>query len=206
MAAKKGKVRVDDKILRLTELGVLLAIIIIMAFVPMIGYIKLGVVEITLITVPVIIGAMVLGPASGALLGFAFGLTSFLQCVFGLSAFGVALLEINPIFAFLVTVPTRTLMGWLTGLFFKAIKQENIVGYSLTGLVGSLLNTLFFMTTLIALYWNTEFMQGLVSSLGATGVFSFVVALVGINGLVEAICCTILSAVICKALNVWFKS
>lgn len=206
MALNKGKVRVDDKVLRLTELGVLLAIIIIMAFVPMIGYIKLGVIEITLITVPVIIGAMVLGPAAGAILGFAFGITSFLQCVFGMSAFGVALLEINPFFCFLVCVPTRLLMGWLTGLFFKAIKQENIIGYAATGLVGSLLNTLFFMSALIALYWNTEYLQGIAGALGTTGVLAFIVALVGINGVVEAVCCTILSAVICKALNVWFKS
>ena len=206
MALNKGKVRVDDKVLRLTELGVLLAVIIIMAFVPMIGYIKLGVIEITLITVPVIIGAMVLGPAAGAILGFAFGITSFLQCVFGMSAFGVALLEINPFFCFLVCVPTRLLMGWLTGLFFKAIKQENIIGYAATGLVGSLLNTLFFMSALIALYWNTEYLQGIAGALGTTGVFAFIVAIVGINGVVEAVCCTILSAVICKALNVWFKS
>ncbi len=199
------KEKVDKKILRITELGVLLAIIIIMGFTP-IGYIKFGVVEITLITVPVIIGAMVVEPAAGALLGFAFGMTSFLQCVFGMSAFGVMILEINPFLAFLVTVPTRTLMGWLTGLFYKAIKRTDIVGFAVTGLVGSLLNTAFFMTTLLACFWQTDYIQNIAHSLGTTNVFAFVAAFVGINGIVEAVCCTILAAVISKALYKWFQS
>ena len=199
------KEKVDKKILRITELGVLLAIIIIMGFTP-IGYIKFGVVEITLITVPVIIGAMVVEPAAGALLGFAFGMTSFLQCVFGMSAFGVMILEINPFLAFLVTVPTRTLMGWLTGLFYKAIKRTDIIGFAATGLVGSLLNTAFFMTTLLACFWQTDYIQNIAHSLGTTNVFAFVAAFVGINGIVEAVCCTILAAVISKALYKWFQS
>ena len=205
MAVSKEKVRLNSKVLRLTELSVLLALILIMGFTP-IGYIKLGVIEMTIITVPVIIGAVVIDPAAGALLGFAFGMTSFLQCVFGMSAFGVAMLEVNPFFAFLVCVPTRTLMGWLTGLFFKAIKQNNIGGYAVTGLVGSLLNTLFFMSVLLICFWNTEFLQSIAAVLGTTGVLAFLIASVGINGIVEAISCTILAAVICAALNRWFDS
>lgn len=205
MAIKKEKVRIDSRILRLTELGVLLALIIIMGFTP-VGYIKIGIIEMTLITVPVIIGAMVIDPAAGAILGFAFGMTSFLQCVFGLSQFGVALLEINPVFCFIVCVVTRTLMGWLTGLFFKVIKQNNMVGYGATGLVGSLLNTLLFMSALLILFWNTEFIQGIAGTLGTTGVLAFVIAFVGLNGLIEAISCTILAATVCAALNRWFKS
>ncbi|MBQ0013831.1 MAG: ECF transporter S component [Oscillospiraceae bacterium] len=198
------KEKVDKKILRITELGVLLAIIIIMGFTP-IGYIKFGVVEITLITVPVIIGAMVVEPAAGALLGFAFGMTSFIQC-FGISPFGSAMLEINPFLAFLVTVPTRTLMGWLTGLFYKAINRHDAIGFAVTGLVGSLLNTLFFMTMLLACFWQIDYIQNIVASLGTTNVFAVAVAFVGINGLIEAICCTILATVISKALYKWFES
>lgn len=205
MAVKKEKVRINNKVLRLTELGILLAFIIIMGFTP-IGYIKIGIVEMTIITVPVIIGAIVIDPAAGALLGFAFGMTSFLQCVFGMSAFGVALLEINPLYTFLMCVPTRTLMGWLTGLFFKAIKQDNALGYGITGLVGSLLNTFFFMSVLLICFWNTEFIQGIADALGSTGILAFLVGFVGLNGLIEAISCTILASVICVALKRWFKS
>ena len=34
-------------------------------------------------TIPVVIGAMILGPAGGAVLGLVFGLTSFYQCFAG---------------------------------------------------------------------------------------------------------------------------
>ena len=203
MAVKKEKVRIDNKILRLTELGVLLALILLMGFTP-IGYIRLGFIEMTIITVPVIVGAIVIDSAAGALLGFVFGMTSFLQCVFGMSAFGVALLEISPLYAFLVCVPTRTLMGWLTGLFFKAIKQNNVAGFGITGLVGSLLNTLFFMSAFVGLYWKTPRRQGMEAS--SKGVFGFIIAVVGINGLIEAVACTILAAAICTALTRWFDS
>ncbi|HBN84937.1 MAG TPA: ECF transporter S component, partial [Clostridiales bacterium] len=50
-----------SKTLRLTQLGILSAIIIIMAFTPL-GYLRIGPLSITFLTVPVIIGAMLLGP------------------------------------------------------------------------------------------------------------------------------------------------
>ena len=77
----------------LVEMALLVAIILIMAFTPL-GYIKTAGIEITLIVVPVAVGAVTLGPAAGAILGGVFGLASFLRC-FGLNAFGAMLLSIN---------------------------------------------------------------------------------------------------------------
>ena len=54
------------------------AIIIIMAFTPL-GYIPLGVINATIIQIPVIIGALFCGPKQGAMLGLLFGVTSFLK-------------------------------------------------------------------------------------------------------------------------------
>jgi uncharacterized membrane protein len=54
------------------------AIIVLMAFTPL-GYIPLGVINATIIHIPVIIGALYLGPKRGAFLGFVFGLTSFIK-------------------------------------------------------------------------------------------------------------------------------
>ena len=68
----------------LVEMALLVAIILIMAFTPL-GYIKTAGIEITLIVVPVAVGAVTLGPAAGAILGGVFGLASFLRC-FGLNA------------------------------------------------------------------------------------------------------------------------
>lgn len=172
----------------LVELAVLIAIILIMAFTP-IGYIKTLGLEITLIVVPVCVGAVTLGPLAGLILGTVFGVSSFIQC-FGLSAFGATLLGINPILCFIVCVPTRMLMGYLTGVIFKALKKAkaaNAVATPIACLVGPILNTIFFMSTLCICFYNTDFIQGFVSDLGATNVLLFIVLFVGINGLVEAI-------------------
>lgn len=194
------KENINGNVLWLTKLSVLLAIIIVMGFTP-IGYLKFGIVEITLITVPVIIGAILLGEKAGAILGLAFGLTSFLQAAFGMSAFGTVIMGISPLYCFLTCVPTRVLMGFLTGIIFKALKKDNTLTFAVSGLSGSLFNTLFFMTTLILCYWNTDYIRGIAKALGTTNIFSFVVAFVGINGLIEALCCTVLSAALCKALK-----
>ena len=77
----------------LVEMALLVAIILLMAFTP-IGYIKTAGLEITLIVVPVAVGAVTLGPTAGAILGGVFGITSFIQC-FGMSQFGALLLGIN---------------------------------------------------------------------------------------------------------------
>ena len=120
----------------MVELAVLIAIILIMAFTP-IGYIRTLGLEITLIVVPVAVGAVTLGPMAGLILGTIFGITSFIQC-FGMSAFGVMLLSINPVFTFIVCVPTRMLMGWLTGLIFQGLRKgsatkKNCVSCFLSG-------------------------------------------------------------------------
>lgn len=56
----------------LVEMALLVAIILLMAFTP-IGYIKTAGLEITLIVVPVAVGAVTLGPTAGAILGGVFG-------------------------------------------------------------------------------------------------------------------------------------
>ncbi len=58
--------------------GLFTAIIIIMAFTPL-GYIPLGIINATIIHIPVILGALFCGPKKGAFLGFVFGFTSCLK-------------------------------------------------------------------------------------------------------------------------------
>jgi uncharacterized membrane protein len=58
------------------------AIILAMSFVPYLGYIPLGFMNATIIHIPVIIGAILLGPARGAFLGGIFGLTSMINNTF----------------------------------------------------------------------------------------------------------------------------
>ena len=69
----------SSRTVKLVEMALLVAIILILAFTPL-GYIKTLGLEITLIVVPVTIGAIILGPLGGAVLGAVFGITSFIQC------------------------------------------------------------------------------------------------------------------------------
>lgn len=187
--------------LYLVQMALLIAIILLMAFTP-IGYIKTFGLEITLIVVPVAVGAVLMGPVGGAVLGGVFGITSFIQC-FGMSQFGAAMLNINPFLTFLVCVPTRILAGWLAGLVFRVMrrgKSTRKASYYVANLVCPLCNTIFFMSVLCLSFYRTEFIQNLAATLGTNNVFAFILAFVGVNGLIEAIVCFIVGSAISRVL------
>lgn len=147
----------NKKVLYLTEMGVLIAILLIMSFTPL-GYLPVGAISVSLLTIPVVIGAIVLGPTAGAILGFIFGITSFVQC-FGTDAFGTFLFSINPFYTFIMCVGARTLMGFLTGLIFKGLRKidkTKVISYAITSLCGALLNTLLFCGLLLILFWPKQ--------------------------------------------------
>ena len=172
--------------IKLTQTAILLAILLIMSFTPL-GYLRTAGLEVSLLSIPVAIGAMLVGPGAGLILGAAFGLTSFYQC-FGMSLFGAALLNINPFYTFIVCVPTRMLVGYLTGVIFKwlyKVDKKKTLCYFAGGLLAALLNTLFFVGVLLVFFWNTDYIQ----SFNATGanVIVFFALFVGIQGVVEAL-------------------
>lgn len=189
----------------MVELAVLLAILLMLEITGL-GMFKTYGLELTILQIPVILGAIILGPSAGAILGGAFGLLSFWEC-FGKSQFGATLLGINPFLTFLVCVPTRILMGWLCGLIFRAMDRKlagtkgDFASYVVASLSGALLNTLFFMTTLCLCFYHTEYIQGFASALGAGNVLLFIVLFVGVQGLVEAALCTVVGAGVGKGVR-----
>ena len=184
---------------KLVRIALLTAILIVMEITG-IGLIKTpSGLEMTIMHVPVIIGAILMGPVEGAILGGVFGAISFWEC-FGKSPFGAALLGINPVFTFIVCIPTRILMGYLCGLIFKALNKDEgkgVVSFGVASLSGGLLNTLFFMTALILLFGSTDFIMAM---RGSMNILSFVIAFVGLQGLLEAIIAAFLGAALSKAL------
>ncbi len=154
MGAKKFSTK------QFVELALLVAVIVLLAFTP-IGYIRTFGLEITLIVVPVTVGAVTLGPAAGAVLGAVFGITSFIQC-FGMSPFGAVLLGINPAATFVVCVISRVLMGWLTGVAFRGLSNMQSLRKAAVvaaNLIGPLLNTFFFMGLLVLFFYPTEYIR-----------------------------------------------
>ncbi len=78
LTKKEEKAMRNTKTNELVLTGLFTAIIIIMAFTPL-GYIPLGIINATIIHIPVILGALFCGPKKGAFLGFVFGSTSCLK-------------------------------------------------------------------------------------------------------------------------------
>ena len=70
-----NKKKVNTK--NMVQLAILMAIIFLMAFTPL-GYLKIFLLDITLLVIPVAVGAVLLGPVAGAVLGLTFGFTSFI--------------------------------------------------------------------------------------------------------------------------------
>lgn len=185
------------KLIGFVQLSVLIALIVVFSFTGL-GYIKVGVVEITLNIIPVAVGAIVLGPAAGAVCGAAFGITSFIQC-FGLSAFGTALFAISPVSTFIMCFFPRLLTGLFTALIFKAFKNQRL-GCTLSSLCCALLNTVLFVSVFIALFYSSDYFNSLYTRLGKSNILLFAAAFVGLNGLVEALVSCIISAAASDAL------
>lgn len=185
------------KLVWLIQLSALVALLILFNFTGL-GYIKVGAIEITLNVIPVAVAAIVLGPAAGAICGGVFGITSFLQC-FGLSAFGAAILAVNPVFAFILCFVPRLLTGWLTALIFKPFR-EKAFGPAVPALCCPLMNTVGFIGCFLLLFRHSEYFATLMSASGAASLIRFVLWFVGINGAVEAGVSFVVSTAVAKAL------
>lgn len=188
-----------SKTVSLTTLGVLAALIVVMAFTPL-GYLKVGALSITFLMIPVVIGSIIVGPAGGAFLGGVFGLTSFIQC-FGMDAFGTALADINVFYCAIMCFVSRILAGFLAGVVFRLvdkIDKSRVVSFGAASLSGALLNTVFFVFFLIVLFGRTEFVKSFGDS-----VIAIIAALVSVNSIIEAVVCLFVGAAVSKALAVF---
>lgn len=186
----------------LTRLAMLIAVMIVLDVTPL-GYIKYGTIEITTMMIPVMIGAAILGPTGGAILGAFFGITSFMQClgIPSLSLFGSTLLSINGFYTFITCMIPRIIMGLLSAYVFRwlnKVQPKGILSYILSSLTAALTNTVLFTGMVLVLFGSTEFIQGL---RGGLSLLAFVAAFVGVNGVIEAIFCTIIGGSLAKVLS-----
>ena len=185
----------------LVLLGVLTAIELILLLTP-IGSIPGGPLVISLGMIPVAIAAIALGPAGGAAIGAVFGIMSFLQCVgIGVpSPMGAILFEINPFLAFVQRFVPRVLDGVLVGLIYQFVAKltKPEVAFPVAGFSAAFLNTLLFMSSLVLLFGNTEYMQGLRDG---NGVLMFIVTFVGFNAVCEMIVAPVVAGAVGMALH-----
>lgn len=191
--------------LHMVELALMSAIIVLMAFTPL-GYLRTPGLSVTLLTIPVAVGAIILGPKSGAFCGAVFGITSFAQTFTG-GSFGSMLLQINPLGTMFTCIVPRILEGFCCGLVFQAFRKANLkkAAYWAASLACPVLNTVFFMSSIVLIFYNTDYIQGFVSTLGVSNPLAFVIAFVGVQGAIEAVICFLVASVVSRTLAVALK-
>ena len=158
--------------------------------------------SITFNMIPVAIAAIAVGAKGGAIIGGAFGLISFLQAfgIMGSSGLGIALMQegASPVLMFIHRFGSRLLDGLALGYIFRALRKQNVyVGCAVTGFLAAFLNTLLFMSTLV---WFFSGMPTMQSGMAGRAFFAYIVAAVGVNGLVEMAVSTVLTGAIGAAL------
>ncbi len=200
-----GRKNTQPLLFRMVFAAILIALIIMMTFTG-IGYIPIGPLKLTLNVLPVAVGAVVLGPAYGTVLGLVFGLSSFFTC-FGMDALGTVFMSINPFLLFVMCVLPRVLCGWLPSLIFKAIEKHDkskIIGSAVSCTLTAVFNTVGFLS-LMWLFFAPELASNpaVLEVLGGVSVDSILTLFVmfaGVNAILEALTGLILGSAICKAL------
>ena len=198
----------------LIELALLVAILLVMnvtglAMIPLPGQYA------SIMTVPVAVGAMMLGPLAGGILGGVMGCISFYTAIkTGFSTLFLAGYTggIVVLLSFVNSIIPRVLMGVCVGWVFKLVHKldkTKTVSYYIGGIAAPLLNTLFYMTVLVLIFLNAPTLE---SALGAElfakfqeNVLLFVAAYVGLQAVIEAVVGCVISGSICKALRIVIK-
>ena len=198
----------------MVQVAIFGAIICIMAFTPFLGYIPLGFTRATIIHIPVIIASLLMGPKKGGVLGFVFGLTSFINNTINPTATSFVFTpfysvgEISGgIWSVIICFVPRILVGIVPYFVYKLAlrfvsedtrkKGVSSVGLVLAGVSGALVNTLLVMN-LIFIFYGDAYIEasGKAAALG----YTFIVSVIGINGVPEAIIAGILTLCIGKVL------
>ena len=190
----------------MVSVGLMAAIVIVLANTPL-GMIQLPIVKATTVHIPVIIGAILLGPMAGAILGGVFGVCSLISNTmaptllsFAFSPFMSTTGIIGAIKAIWVSVGCRILIGlaagWLWRLL-KKIKLNQIVALSITGFVGSMVNTVAVMGSIYLLFAQ-QYAQA--KDVAVTAVWGLIMGTVTASGIPEAIAAAVIVAVVTKVL------
>ena len=188
------------------RVALMIAVVILLANTPL-GMIQLPIIKATTVHIPVIIGAILLGPMAGGILGAVFGICSMLSNTYAptllsfafspfMSTTGLA----GAVKALWISVGCRILIGVVAGwlwIALKKIKCPKILGYGLCGFAGSMTNTVMVMGSI---YFLLAQQYAQAKEVAVTAVFGLVMGTVTASGIPEAISATILVALITKAL------
>jgi len=197
--------------LGLIQVALFAALIFVLAFTPFLGYIPLGFTRATIIHIPVIIGALMLGPTKGAILGFMFGLTSLINNTFNPTPTSFVF---SPFYelggirggfsSLIICFVPRILVGVVPYYVYRGIRsltpksnKGQVVSLALAGFSGALTNTLLVMN-LIFVFFKDAYASA--NKVASETVYKFILTIIGINGVPEAIVAAIIVALVGRIL------
>lgn len=195
----------------MVSVALMAAIVIVLANTPL-GMIQLPIIKATTVHIPVILGAILLGPGAGAILGAVFGICSLVSNTmaptllsFAFSPFLSTTGIPGALKAIWISVGCRILIGvaagWLWVLFTK-IKLNQFIALPIVGFVGSMVNT---VTVMGSIYFLFAQQYAEVKEVALTAVFGLVMGTVTASGIPEAIAAAILVLALGKVLVVVFR-
>lgn len=209
--ARRRKMNTLRNTKSLALLGVLLAIEIILNFTPL-GLIPLGFMNATTLHIPVIIGAIFLGPIGGGILGAAFGILSVITNTirpnitsFVFSPFITMSNTSGNFTSLIIAIVPRILIGVVAYYVYKWVSKKcksKVTAYSLAALAGSLTNTILVMGGIYVFFGSA---YAAAKGLAFEALFGVILSVVGMNGVPEAIVAAIVVSTICKVLSQIYK-
>lgn len=190
----------------LVSVALMAAIVILLANTPL-GMIQLPIIKATTVHIPVIIGAILLGPAAGSILGAVFGICSLISNTtaptllsFAFSPFLSTTGIPGVLKALWISIGCRVLIGLISGwlwILFRKIKLNTYAALAITGFLGSMVNTIFVMGSIYFLFAQ-QYAEA--KEVAITAVFGLIMGTVTASGIPEAIAAAVLVTAIAKAL------
>lgn len=179
----------NSKVKRMVGIAILMAIVVVLQLLGQ--FIKFGPVSISLVLLPIVVGAAVYGPGAGAILGATFSVVVLLQpdtaFFYGISTVGTV-----------ITVLVKgTLAGWLSGLVYTALARKNTwLAVILSAVTCPIVNTgLFFAGCLLF------FKDGLAAT-GIENVMMYVLTVfIGFNFIAEFVVNVVCSPIAVRLLH-----
>lgn len=182
----KPALSVNDRVRKVAVAGVLSSLVIVLGITG-IGFIRLPGLALTVVHLPVILGAILEGPVVGAGIGLLFGVFSIIQAALAGGAEGAAF--VNP----LVSVLPRLFIGPAAWLVYRLISGKGkpgrfreIAAIALGAFTGSIVNTALVLSAL-AFFFNEYFPPAVLLISGLTnGPVEAALSLVLITAVVSA--------------------
>ena len=179
----------NTKIQRMVGIAIMSAIVVVLQLLG--SFIRFGPVSVSLVLIPIVVGAAMYGPAAGAVLGGVFSIVVLLQpdtaFFYGINYFGTVL----------TVLVKGTMAGWLSGVTFKALSGKNTwLAVGLAAVVCPLVNTGFFALGCRLFFWEALAEQG-----GGNALLFLITGMIGFNFVAEFVTNLVCSPVILRILH-----